>query len=145
MTTLLPYKYTCGPIFYSSYIFKIFPFTFNQIHFNCTNMLTIYLKYGNIFWSILRKFDMFSLSECRNRYEVVTMSWYAVCCIKRYAVAHIDFCAIEYSLGDTPTALKHGDEACLHIWHLTWNLYIVTPNLWCEMLTAWENSFKFII
>ncbi len=32
---------------------------------------------------------------------------------------HIDLCVIEYSLGDALTALKHGDEACLHIWHLT--------------------------
>ncbi len=34
------------------------------------------------------------------------------------ATPHIDLCAIEYSLGDAPTALKHVDEACLHIWHL---------------------------
>ncbi len=33
-------------------------------------------------------------------------------------MVHIDLCVIEYSLGDAPTALKHGDEACLHIWHL---------------------------
>ncbi len=85
---------------------------------------------------------------------------------------HIDLCAIEYSLGDAPTALKHWDGACLHIWHLMWNLYIVSPNIWCELLTdkmnllikcfsaiwfltiwttwensdfAWENLFKFII
>ncbi len=32
---------------------------------------------------------------------------------------NIDLCVIEYSLGDAPTALNHGDEACLHIWHLT--------------------------
>ncbi len=32
---------------------------------------------------------------------------------------YINMCAIEYSLGDAPTALKHGDEACLHIWHLS--------------------------
>ncbi len=32
---------------------------------------------------------------------------------------HIDLSAIEYSLGDALTALKHGNEACLHIWHLT--------------------------
>ncbi len=50
----------------------------------------------------------------------------------------IDLCAKEYSFGDARTALKHGDElsrapcdvvtlvhleqgdeACLHIWHLT--------------------------
>ncbi len=32
---------------------------------------------------------------------------------------HIDLCVIEYSFGDARTALKHGDEACLYIWHLT--------------------------
>ncbi len=41
-----------------------------------------------------------------------------------YCDTHIDLCAIEYSLGlsyliqglgDAPTALKHGDESCLHI------------------------------
>ncbi len=50
-------------------------------------------------------------------------------------ISHIDLCVIEYSLVDAPTALKHGYEACLHIWHLTWNLYIVSPNLSCELLT----------
>ncbi len=87
-------------------------------------------------------------------------------------VPHINLCAIEYSLVDAPTALKHGDEACLHIWHLTWNLYIVSPNLSCKFLTdkmnllikcfsaiwfltiwttwensdfAWKNLLKFII
>ncbi len=84
----------------------------------------------------------------------------------------IELCAIEYSFGHPPTALKHGDEACLHIWHLTWKLSSAPPNLSCELLTdkinllkkcfsaiwfltiwttrensdiAWENSFKFII
>ncbi len=54
----------------------------------------------------------------------------------------IDLCAIEYSFGDTQTALKHGDEACLHIWHLMWNLYIVSPNLSCELLTEKMNLLK---
>ncbi len=35
-----------------------------------------------------------------------------------YNSMYIDLCAIEYSLGDAPTPLKHGEEACLHIWHL---------------------------
>ncbi len=52
---------------------------------------------------------------------------------------HIDLCVIEYSLVDTPTALKHGDEACLHIWHLTSNLSIASPNLSCELLTNRMN------
>ncbi len=30
-------------------------------------------------------------------------------------IFHIDLYAIEYSFGDAQTALKHGDEACLHI------------------------------
>ncbi len=85
---------------------------------------------------------------------------------------HIDLCAIEYSLGDALTALKDGDEACLHICHLTWRLSTASPNLSCELLTdkmilltkcssaiwfltirttweyydfPWENLFKFII
>ncbi len=89
-----------------------------------------------------------------------------------YALVHIDLCAIEYSLGDALTALKHGDEACLHIWHLTWKLSTASHNLPCKLLTyktklltkcssaiwfltiwttwensdfAWENLFKFII
>ncbi len=52
---------------------------------------------------------------------------------------HIDLCAIEYSLGDAPTALKHGDEACLHIWHLTSKLTIASHNLSCELLTDKMN------
>ncbi len=54
-------------------------------------------------------------------------------------IIHIDLCTIEYSLGDAPTALKHGDEACLHIWHLTSNLAIASPNLSCELLTDKMN------
>ncbi len=38
---------------------------------------------------------------------------------KKTLFVHIDLCAIEYSLGDALTALKHGNEVCLHIWHLT--------------------------
>ncbi len=84
---------------------------------------------------------------------------------------NIDLCAIEYSLGDAPTALKHGDEACLHIWHLMSKLSIASSNHSCKLLTdkmnllikcssaiwfltiqntlenshfAWENLFKFI-
>ncbi len=33
------------------------------------------------------------------------------------------------------TALKHGDEACLHIWYSTWKLSTTSPNLSCELLT----------
>ncbi len=51
-------------------------------------------------------------------------------------------CVIEYSFGDARTALKHGVEACLHIWHLTWNLYIPSPNLSCELLTNKMNLLK---
>ncbi len=39
-----------------------------------------------------------------------------------YLTLHIDLCAVKYSLGDATTTLKHGDEACLHIWNLTYNL-----------------------
>ncbi len=80
-----------------------------------------------------------------------------------------DLCAIQYSLGDAPTALKYGDEACLYIWHLMWKLSTASANLSCELLTdkiilltkcslaiwfltiwttweisdfAWENSIK---
>ncbi len=38
---------------------------------------------------------------------------------------HRDLCAIESSLVDASTALKHGDETCLYIWHLTSNLYVM--------------------
>ncbi len=38
--------------------------------------------------------------------------------------AHNELCGMEYSLADASTALKHEDEACLNIWHLTSNLYI---------------------
>ncbi len=54
-------------------------------------------------------------------------------------IPHIDLCAIEYSLGEASTALKHGDEACLHIWHLTWKLSIASPNLSCELQTDKMN------
>ncbi len=56
-----------------------------------------------------------------------------------YTTLHFDLCEIEYSLGDAPTALKHGDEACLHIWHLTSNLPTSSPNLSCEFLTDKMN------
>ncbi len=89
------------------------------------------------------------------------MAW---CVITWCDLTHIDLCVIDYSLGDAPTALKHGDEAL--------KLYIASPNLSCKLLTdkmilltkcssaiwfltiqttwenfdfAWENSFKFII
>ncbi len=52
---------------------------------------------------------------------------------------HIDLCAIEYSLGNAPTALKHGDEVCLHIWHLTSKLSIASPNLSCKLLADKMN------
>ncbi len=55
---------------------------------------------------------------------------------------HIDLCVIEFSLGDARTALKHGDEECLHIWHLTSNLSIASPNLSCELLTDKINLLK---
>ncbi len=54
-------------------------------------------------------------------------------------IYHIDLCVIEYSLVDAPTASKHVDEVCLHIWHLTGNLYIVSLNLSCELLTDKMN------
>ncbi len=66
-----------------------------------------------------------------------------IVCQSRYPInldpSHIDLYVIEYSLGDAPTALKHGDEACLHIWHLTTNLSIAFPNLSCELLTDKMN------
>ncbi len=52
---------------------------------------------------------------------------------------NIDLCVIEYSLGDASTALKHGDEACLHIWYLTSKLSITSPKLSCELLTDKMN------
>ncbi len=55
---------------------------------------------------------------------------------------HIDLCCIEYSFGDAWTALKHGKEACLHIWHLMWISYIVSPKLSCELLTDKMNLLK---
>ncbi len=54
-----------------------------------------------------------------NKYRLSTS------CIKM----HIDLCALEYSFGDAPTALKRGDEAYLHIWHLTCKLSIASLNL----------------
>ncbi len=62
--------------------------------------------------------------------------------VDSHHLQHIDLCAIEYSFGDARIALKHGDEACLHIWHLTWNLYIVSPNLSCKLLTDKMNLLK---
>ncbi len=63
----------------------------------------------------------------------------STCWVIDKALCHIDLCAIEYSLVDAHTALKHGDEACLHIWHLMSNLSIASPNLSCELLTDKMN------
>ncbi len=52
---------------------------------------------------------------------------------------HIDLCATEYTLVDAPTALQHGDKACLNIWHFASNLSIAFPNLSCELLTDKMN------
>ncbi len=56
---------------------------------------------------------------------------------------HMDLCVIEYSLGDAPTALKHGDEACLDIWHLTWKLSTASPNLSCELTNDFADQMFF--
>ncbi len=86
---------------------------------------------------------------------------------------HLDLCAIEYSLVDAPTALKDGDEVCVHIWYLMWNfVHCLSQRFMRIMLTdkmnllikcflaiwfltiwtswensdfAWENLFKFIV
>ncbi len=59
---------------------------------------------------------------------------------------HIDLCAIEYSLGDALTALKHGDEACLHIWYLTENCLLPLPtfhaNCWLIKRNCWQNVLR---
>ncbi len=53
-------------------------------------------------------------------------------------------CAIEYSLGDAPTALKHGDEACIRIWHLMWKLSLPTfhANCWLIKQNCWQNVLR---
>ncbi len=49
-------------------------------------------------------------------------------------------------MGDAPTALKNGDEACLHIWHLTSKLSIASPNFSCECWLikwiCWQNVLR---
>ncbi len=53
---------------------------------------------------------------------------------------HSDLCAIEYSFGDARTALKHVDEACLHIWHLPLPTY--HANYWLIKWFCWQFFFR---
>ncbi len=70
----------------------------------------------------------------------VAVSWLSV----SVGGGHIDLCAIEYSLGDALTALKHGGEACLHIWHLMIPLHLPTfhVNCWLIKRNCWQNILQ---